>query len=426
MRKKITLVSVLFGCLFSANIFAQVSVTVNGIAKLNGTSDYSNITVAIRSYKIAGEDVYGINQTVTTDASGNYNFSFTTPSLCYTYQNQTLCPEYALIPLYISFTKDKLTDTINENIPLSKPFSGNVTYTISKSIVLGGYIPQIGMVSVDTTFGVNKNMIIWERKDTTTIVRYNILKASTINGAYSIIGSVAYDTTYTVFRDLQSNPGVDKAFYKIEAVYSDNSKSPLSYPKSPLSLQVNIGGDNIPTLSFLNKEDIPLFDHSLYKSIIIKRADGDSRLFNTFYTFDFTTAENSALIAMLSGWSDNIQTMSKYTYLVVGELANYVKTHLKSDSGPFSQSLSNLAESELTNSKIINDNPLTVGPNPSNGILSITVPEDGIISVIDAIGQTISTFQVTKGFSQLELKSSGIYTIILKASKAYKTKVAIK
>jgi hypothetical protein len=279
------------------------------------------------------------------------------------------------------------------------------------------------MVTVDTAAGLNKNMIVWQRKDSTTIASYNILKASSVNGVYSIIGNIPQSVLYTVYRDLQSNPGVVKSFYKIEAVYNDASKSLQSYPKAPLNINVSLDG-GVPNLSFIKSDDIPLFDHGLYKSITVFRAVANTTKFENFKTFDFATSESSALLDLLSGIVD--QTSTPYTYLAVGELVDSVKTHLKSDSGPFSQSMSNLAESQLTASSIVRDLALTVSPNPSKGLVAITIPENGNLIVLDMLGKIVSSSTVSKGTTSLDIQYSGIYTVILKASKAYKAKIAIE
>ena len=439
MRKKLTLASVIFACLFSANLYAQttqeITISVNGVAKINKKTDNSGITVVAKSYLVNSFDVFKVNQTTTTDVNGKYSFSFKIiVKACIDILGQPQCTDnltnVAAIPLYITFTNNVLKDSINENIPLSIPFT-NFTYTVSKTPLLDGYLPQIGVVTVDTAVGVNKNMIIWERKNDATIESYNILKASTINGQYSVIGNVLQTADYSVFRDPKTIPGNinDNVFYKIEAVYKDASKSPQSYPKAPFSLNVSLKDGKNANLSFINKNDIPLFDHGLYKSISIFRADGNSKKFNEFKKFDFATSESTALIEMLAGWTDQLDALSKYIYLVVGELNTSLytdKSHMKSDSGPFSQSMSNLAESQLTLDNVIAELGLSAYPNPSNGIVTITVPEDGEILVLNSIGQTVSKVVVTKGISQIEIQSSGIYTILLKASNVYKTKVAVE
>jgi hypothetical protein len=432
MRKKSTLVIVLFACLISAKMFAQdstkINVTITGIVKINNKTDNSGISVVVKSYLINSQDVFGVSATAITDKDGKYSITFPVlVKICGTVPilNTYICSDniidVAAIPLYFTFSYNNLTEKINENIPFIKPFA-DFSYSITKTPLLGGYLPQIGLVTVDTVAGFNKNLIVWHRKDSTTIASYNILKASTVNGVYTVIGNVLQSAAYSVFRDSASNPGVDKAFYKIEAVYSDATQSPQSYPKAPLSLNISLL-NGLPNLSFINKDDIPLFDHGLYKSISVLRSEVNVRNFIEFNKFDFSVDESTALLNLYTGLTD--QTTTRYTYLAVGELVDSIST-LKSDSGPFSQSMSNLAESQLTGSSIVSELGLTVSPNPSKGIITISIPENGALVLVDVLGNIVSSTIVSKGIVPLEIKSSGIYTVILRGAKIYKAKVAIE
>ena len=428
-----TLISLMFVGIFSTNIYAQtnITVTVNGTVKIDGQTDNSGISVIAKSYKFNGVDIFSINKSTTTNASGNYSITLSVPSLAFSFS------DIGVIPMYYVLSKDAMKDSINENIPVTQPYQ-NFTYTISKKPVLGAiYTPQISLVTVDTTFGVNKNMIIWQRKNDATIDHYNILKSTMINGKKDSIGSVLQTADFSVFRDPSTTPsGKIKTIYKVEAVYKNNKKSPLSYPKAPLSVNASfdpVSKDSIPKLNFLKPEDIALFDHELYKSISVLRKDGSAKIFREYKKFDFITKGDSSLMEMLAGWQDAKQILSKYVYLLSGELKNSFMTDkpnmLKSDSGPFSQSLSNLAESELkdlTYAENVEALSLQISPNPSKGQVKITIPEAGTLLIINDIGAVISSNIVSQGSSQLEIKAPGIYYIILKASNSYKSTIVIE
>ena len=74
MRKKLTLASVIFACLFSANLYAQttqeITISVNGVAKINKKTDNAGITVVAKSYLVNSFDIFKVNQTTTTDVNG--------------------------------------------------------------------------------------------------------------------------------------------------------------------------------------------------------------------------------------------------------------------------------------------------------------------------------------------------------------------
>ena len=427
MRNKLTLVNVVFAVFFSVNIFAQttetIKVTINGVAKIDKATDNSGISVVIKSYYIQGINVFGVDKTVVTDINGNYTTTFDIPvKLCY----GTICADklesFAAIPLYITYSFNSFKDSINENIPLSKPYT-DFSNTITKTPVLGAYVPQICFVSVDTA--INKTFLAWNFPDGINIKGFNILKSTTFDGVYSVIDNVSKIGDYSVYRDMQSLPGKSKSFYKIQAVYTDNSTSPESYPKTPLGLSITPNGTNQPDLKIVEKSDIALFDHGLYTTISVLSSFNKSA-YVEFKKFDIIGG--TGLLEMLAGLQAEVQASAGlYSYMAVGTLVNECySSKFKSDSGPFSQSLSNLAESEIVGSDIVNALELTTGPNPSKGIVTITIPESGVVNVFDETGKIVFSETVIAGQAKIDLKVKGVYYIVLNATKAYKSKVVIE
>lgn len=407
-------------CLLTSNLFAQISVSLTGNVKLFGQSNHSGISVTVKSYLVDGNDLFGINETATTDAAGNYSLQFDIPEMCGI--PVIGCLSVAAIPLYIRFEKNTLIDTINENVPLTLPTS-NVTYTITKSPVLGAYVPQICIVTVDTA----KNQIFlgWERKNDPTIVRYNVLRSLKYDGQYDSISYIKQSYENAAFRDSSINPNTQKAFYKIVAVYNNGDKSPSSYPKTSLSLRVEPDDQGITNLTLINPEDIPMFDHGLYDTISVLRSS-DKKNFEVFKSYSLNSAGD--LVSILQGLQDEMTAPgNKYYYLAKGDLIKEcTPSLLKSDSGPFSQSLSNLAESELTQSFIVSDAlPLQVSPNPTKAAVRVTVPEKGMLFIVDAKGSVIFKNEVSKGIFSYTIPKAGIYSIVLKASRKYSSKIVV-
>jgi len=84
-----------------------------------------------------------------------------------------------------------------------------------------------------------------------------------------------------------------------------------------------------------------------------------------------------------------------YTYRIGFDLDNKVYTGtLKSDSGPFSQSLSNLAESELTESEALTESTISIYPNPANTCFWLTSKENTTVSLYSMTGQLLLTKNV--------------------------------
>ena len=429
MRNKFTFliafISILIGSKIKAQTTETITVSITGYAKISqDATDNSGITVQIKSYYIGEMDIFGVDTTITTDATGKYTADLEIViKLCSQYGCLDNIVNNGAIPLYLIFSKNSSIKNINENIPITVPFS-DFSYTISKIPILKGYVPQIGLVTVDTA--INKAMIIWERNDSSTIVSYDILKAENIVGPYSVIGNILQSADTSVFRDMQWNPAI-KSFYKIRAVYTDNSKSPESFPKAPLSLSAK-SYNEIQNLTFFSKEDIPVFDHDLYKTIKIYRSIGKSKIFEEIKSFDIETTKGAAYTEMLMGIADDLHSLVECKYLAIGEMYDLIytdKTHMKSDSGPFSQSMSNLAESELENAPENNLQSLNISPNPSKGDISILIPEKGIITIYNSLGVVIETIPVEKGIFTTQIMNSGIYLVVLNTNTTFSSQVII-
>jgi len=70
---------------------------------------------------------------------------------------------------------------------------------------------------------------------------------------------------------------------------------------------------------------------------------------------------------------------------------------LKSDSGPFSQSLSNLAESELTGTDVQNSNQLVLYPNPAQKEFMIESGTSSVVTITlyDVLGRAVKQLNGT-------------------------------
>lgn len=94
-------------------------------------------------------------------------------------------------------------------------------------------------------------------------------------------------------------------------------------------------------------------------------------------------------------------------------------SRLKSDSGPFSQSMSNISEAlVLGQSETLIGTDVYVYPNPSNGVCNIVIvnaqPAEYSVSVTDFVGTDVYDAKFpasTKNMIQLPKFPTGVYTL---------------
>ena|GEM_PF-1166565 len=199
------------------------------------------------------------------------------------------------------------------NVSVLEPFNGE----------------EICVVTNDEYTG--KNLIAWERTKGKRTAYYNIYRESTASGIYEKIGSLPFDSV-SVFVDNNSNPK-QKAFrYTITAVDSCKNESDMSNPHKTIHLTVNAGvGGQI--------------------NLIWSHYEGFA--FQTYRIFRGTHPDSLILL-------DNIQSsFNSYTDLNPPKKTVYYQvavvkndtcypTILRgvsgSNSGPFSQSTSNIKD----------------------------------------------------------------------------------
>lgn len=280
--------------------------------------------------------------------------------------------------------------------------------------------PQICIVTVDTA--LNQNAIAWDRYSAQPVREYKILRSKTINGSYTVIGSVAHNSTYSVFKDPDTRPGIDTAFYKIKAIFTDDSESALSNPKTNLSLKVTFI-DSIPYLNLLSIEDMTTFNPRVFSSIQIKKSKTNGS-FYTYLSYRFNKYDLSELLSSIKDSTFNGRTY----YVASATLKEMCYTDLlKSDSGPYSQSLSNIAEATMieTNAEAQESIKLEIYPVPSSNKVQIKLPESGGLQILDFEGRVIVSQNAQEGVFEFNGYPKGVYVIVLKASKNYTGRIVI-
>lgn len=408
--KKI-LSSLLLTSFITTGVYSEdLTFTLNGNAE---SAKANTVTVALKSLNCNGNTMC-VNDTIYTNAQGVYSKNITV-----TLNKDFGIFENQILPLEITISDDLNSETIYENLDLSGKKS---VYTISKHVHLGVYTPQICIVTVDTM--TNKNIIAWEREKDTTIEEYVVLSSKTIDGAYEEIGRVKQTATSAIFKDTKTTAGKDKIYYKIKAVYKDGKESPSSFPKTNISVEISIDF-GYPNVNVLNKDQITTFDYRAYSGVEIYKSE-NKRDYSSIANFEF---DKLLSFANLLGFIEDEDYSKKTYYMAVATLKEACITNtLKEDSGPYSQSLSNIAEAELEDtSTTLSKTPdgtieLSVLPTPSEGMITIIIPEDGRLTITRVDGTEIMNEAVKKGSLKVELSTSGYYNLLLIGNKVYSGK----
>lgn len=254
--------------------------------------------------------------------------------------------------------------------------------------------PSICLVTVDAK--TNKNRIIWERQNTKGIEKYNIY--TVVGTTWTKLGSLPYDSL-SVYDDASSSPSTVAAFYRISAVNYNTDETPLSPQHKTIHLQTSLNPDP-------KKAELKWTQY----------VDSSKLFVPTYYYISKGISKTSmSMIDSVSGLLDaytdtTYDGISIYYQVSIKKPSACAPAVLKAESGPYSQSLSNIVEYKKAALSTGRTAPAEVYPNPFTDKIFVTYTlesaGDVFIEVINTTGTTMASFlykDETAGYSFKEI-----------------------
>jgi len=247
-------------------------------------------------------------------------------------------------------------------------------------LVYRPYAEQIGLVTASEDGpGV---LVAWERTRNKRTSYYKIMRESTVLDVYDSVGMVPFDSV-SVFEDFGANAKQQSFKYKIVSVDSCGNEVESQFHQTIHLFTSYSATDNSITVEWTPYKG---FEFSSYK------------------VFRGTTTENLQEVRQVP--SDRISytdldPVEGMKYRVVVVLPNDVDPlQLKTDTGPFSQSISNIAEVELEVGISISDVNFGFAPNPTVDNRTVLMA-DGLVGNADLqLYSTNSTISMQMKISQ--------------------------
>jgi len=235
--------------------------------------------------------------------------------------------------------------------------------------------PKISLVTVDEFTG--NNLIVWLKDKTDAIDYYTIYRETIKAGTYSALAQVSYSDT-SVYIDDSANSKIHSWRYKLSATDFCGNETTLSQEFKTIHLQQDLGLNNAVNLIWDNYEGSDYYTYIIYRQSISK---GNER-------FD-------SIPASINRYTDLNPLVDVISYYVAINLPKEINplSKLKSNSGPFSQSLSNIAESKLTESALTPENVVSISPNPAEDNISVSfgITVNAKIEIVNVQGQVVVT-----------------------------------
>jgi len=259
-------------------------------------------------------------------------------------------------------------------------------------------VEPLCMVTVDEATG--RNMLVWERSGAPHISGYNIYKLSNQTSNFEIIGTVD-SSQQGLFIDTTGNPNQSSAQYAMTTIAVKTcdtlpSEGPLSSPHQTIHLSANMGVNGEVNLIWNT------YNGFSYPNFEIQRSTNSS----PFYTVGSVA-----------------NTFLSYTDMFPPQGTNFYRINIEKAGGcdpskSYTGVRSNVVDGNgnpASVNAIENTVLLSVFPNPSDGLFTITCQGKYDIKIADYLGRTIFSKTSIENHHSLDLRNqpAGLYFIIL-------------
>jgi len=253
-----------------------------------------------------------------------------------------------------------------------------------------------------TVFDNNRVVFGWERTSGQNTESYKVLRETDVAGIFKEIGSKLFsEDSYVV----DSNVKVLQQTYRYKLrTYNTCGDSAESTIHKTMLVQVGYNNAmKLNSLSWNGYEGIPLSTYRVFKNKIELTSLAASST-NNMYAINDPGSQGDV-------------------YYISYDLPDSIyTTKVKADSGPFSVSLSNMAESELVGNSLISLDDIQISPNPAKNEFIISSCELNCSGqLLNSLGQIIRKFEIIKGTNQnIEVSElpTGLYQVQLITEKA--------
>lgn len=263
--------------------------------------------------------------------------------------------------------------------------------------------PELCIVGVDSASG--HNIIVWNQSNDLRIDSFKVYKEGMINNQFIFLASKSR-TEPAVFIDQNSDPRVMAYRYRLMAVDSCGTETPVGHYHKTIHLQVNIGIGNTWNLHWNNYEGAQLGSYKIYRG---------------------TDSLQMQLLTVVP------TSVHSYTDLnpPAGDVYYLLKVDLPMACNPGGGSTYNLSSSNFFNTKNatvgvemikMHDISLSVYPNPNNGRFTLKL-ESSIakrmnIGIFNSLGSLVYSEQLNivgtlNKTMDLRNLSKGVYFIRL-------------
>ncbi len=276
-------------------------------------------------------------------------------------------------------------------------------------LVYTRHADQLGMVTTDSLTGTY-NIIAWQPQFGANTAKWIVSRRSQSLSKWDNIDTVfAAHLSYAV--DTQANTRQQAYQYALTTVDSSGCRSERSTVHTTMHLKTGVSLQGMPQLWWTAYEGVDVDAYIIYrKNNLTQQFDSIGSTFLTSFTDQNPNG------------SANYRVAIRFAHKIV-------TSSLKSDSGPFSQSLSNLSEAIILATGNVAGESISLSPNPVVDVTALTLPSvPCVITVTDANGRKVLPTVEATGETLIDASalSQGAYTVTVNAGDEVYTLTLVK
>ena len=264
-------------------------------------------------------------------------------------------------------------------------------FTVNASILPSQNICVVGVDSL-----TNNIRVVWEKPLTNAIDSFYVYRETSVSNVFAQVGARPYDSL-SVWLDPIANPAVQAYRYKITALDTCGSETPLSNFHKTIHLTINQGVGNTWNLIWSNYEGLSFGSYNIYRG---------------------TSPSNLSLLTTIQSNLNSYTDLSAPTGNVYYQIEIVNPNNCNpTKSMNYSSSKSNIVNTNSSSIDELNESNIVVYPNPANDLLTI---ESGALlntkfRIIDAIGRTVYQGLLSSNKNTLDISafSKGTYTLMI-------------
>jgi hypothetical protein len=270
------------------------------------------------------------------------------------------------------------------------------------------YADEIGLVTTDSLTGTY-NIIAWEPQQGASTAQWIVCRRSQSLSQWEQIDTVqATDSSYSV--DNRANTRQQAYQYALKTVDSYGCVSPLSAHHTTMHLKTGVSLQGLPQLWWTPYEGMDVDAYIIYrKNAETQQYDPIGSTFLTSFTDQYPNGTTSYRVAI------------RFAKKVVA-------SRLKTESGPFSQSLSNLSEAIIMTIGR-NSEGISLSPNPVASLTKLDLPAQSCtVTVTDLHGRIVLPVIEASGSTIIDASplALGAYTVSVSVGDEVYTLTLIK